>query len=379
MYVIVYPDGSEESFFYTYLKATYNDPDFTKDCRPTIDHLYTWDLPYRLVDTPCLDLSTDPPEIVPWAPPEGSSASPDNEGGETSSAGEESASQDAPAGADDSGPESGSAPGEDQQLAGQGGDLVGQLVELLMLGDLGSLDQWEGWSGLNDTQRANLLAIIDRLNERASEYIPPSQLALLNESDRQEALAQQRQDQLAQQLAERYQAWERLNLLINRERLRDQSDTLLWLYDNYRASQLLTGAYTEVRGWFDRLANPEDLARDQALAYLQEHSGTSVEDAAYAILSETASLANSPARAHYAYYLQSYNASRAQGLDHAQAHQLAMQSLREASENPPPSGGGVLNDEIWVSQNFTDMSAPGGIYDRVFDELKGNYDPGVQP
>ena len=50
MYVIVYPDGSEESFFYTYLKATYNDLDFPKDCRPTIDHLYTWDLPYRLCE-----------------------------------------------------------------------------------------------------------------------------------------------------------------------------------------------------------------------------------------------------------------------------------------------------------------------------------------
>ncbi len=241
MYVIIYPDGIEESFFYTYLKATYNDLDFPKDCRPTIDHLYTWDLPYRLVDTPCMDLSTDPPELVEWTPPEGLAVEPSGETSSGETGGETAVGVSGEEPAPEAGSELGQPLSEDQQLAQQGGDLISQLTELLMMGDLGSLDQWEGWSGLNENQRANLLAIIDRLSERADEYIPPSQLALLNEVERQEALAQQRQDQLAQKLTEKYQAWERLDMLIDRERLRDKSDSLLWLYDNYRASQLLTG------------------------------------------------------------------------------------------------------------------------------------------
>ena len=379
MYVIIYPDSSEESFFYTYLKATYSDLDFPKDCRPMIDHLYTWDLPYRLLEAPCMDLSLNPPELVEWTPPEGLVEAGDGiETGSAEAGGAETGGAET-GGAESGGAVTGETLSEDQQLAAQGGDLMSQLIELLTLGDLGSLDQWQGWSGLTDTQRANLLAIIARLDQRASEYIPPSQLALLNETERQEALAQQREDQLAQRLAERVQAWERLDMLINRERARDKGDWALWLYDNYRASQLLTGAYNEMRSWFDRLSNREDWAKDKAIEYLQENSGTSVDEAAVEIMKETASLANSPVRTHYAYYLEYYNPYRQQGLSHEDAHLLAMEDLRVAANQPPQAGGGILNDDIWLSQNFTDMAASGGIYDRVFDNLKGNYDPGVTP
>ena len=378
MYVIIYPDGSEEFFFYTYLKATYNDLDFPKDCRPTIDHLYTWDLPYRLVDTPCMDLSTDPPELVEWTPPEGLAVEPSGETSSGETGGETAVGESGEEPAPEAGSESGQPLSEDQQLAQQGSDLISQLTELLMMGDLGSLDQWEGWSGLNENQRANLLAIIDRLSERADEYIPPSQLALLNEVERQETLAQQRQDQLAQKLTEKYQAWERLDMLIDRERLRDKSDSLLWLYDNYRASQLLTAPYNEMRSWFDRLANPEGLAKDQAIEYLQEHTGTSIEDAAVEILKETTRMANRPALAHYAYYLQKYNHYRDEGMTQEDAHSYAMIDLQAVPTAMQEGLIEINNRNIWGG-DFANNATPGGMYDRLFNELRGNYDPGVTP
>jgi hypothetical protein len=292
--------------------------------------------------------------------------------------GEDMASQTGDQPASEPDPEASQPQGEDP-LAQQGGDLVSQLVELLMMGDLGSLDQWEGWSGLNDNQRANLLAIIERLNERAENYLTPDQQAALNAAEAEEARAQRMQDELAQRIKEKAENWERLEILINREWARDQGDWALEIYDKYRATQPVVEAYNWVRGWFDSLANKEDWAKNKAEAYLQEHTGASVEDAAVEILKETTSLAHLPVQGHYAFYLDRYDAYVRQNMSHEEAHAAALRDLREAFADPPPGGEGLLKDDTWQSVNKDVYSAEGGLYDRLFYELKGRYDPRVTP
>ncbi len=96
------------------------------------------------------------------------------------------------------------------------------------------------------------------------------------------------------------------------------------------------------------------------------------------ILKETTKMANRPALAHYAYYLQKYNHYRDQGLTHEAAHSQAMDDLQAVPDAMNEGLIEINNRNIWGG-DFGNNAAPGGIYDRLFNDLKGNYDPGVMP
>lgn len=274
--------------------------------------------------------------------------------------------------------------------------MADQLADLVTLGLGDQLDQWPGWSQLTENQRQALDAVVQRLAEQAEllrflealnqvgqtqpeldpEYLTPDQQQALEAANREDILRQQAE----QAVRERRQNIERVELVINRERTREAwGDPAVSIFDNLRAAQdTLKAPYDELMRWFGMLKDPDKAATDQVLNYIKENTGTSVEDAAQEMLRQTVRLANNPALVHYGYYVEQLQTHRANGLSGDKAHQAAMQDLRDVFEEPGEDfvqvNGRVGN--YWRDSYSVDAE-PGGIYDRAFRSLGGQYDPGV--
>jgi hypothetical protein len=274
--------------------------------------------------------------------------------------------------------------------------MADQLADLVTLGLGDQLDQWPGWSQLTENQRQALTAVVQRLAEQAEvlrfvetldqvgqtqpeldlEYLTPGQQQALEEANREEILRQQAE----QAVRERRQNIERVELVINRERTRQSwGDPAVNIFDNLRAAQdNLKAPYDELMRWFGMLKDPDKAATDQVLDYIKENTGIPVEDAAQEILRQTVRLANNPALVHYGYYVEQLQFHRTSGLSGDEAHQAAMQDLRDVFEEPG-------DDFVQVSGRignywrdfYSEDAKPGGIYDRAFRDLGGSYDPGV--
>jgi hypothetical protein len=138
-----------------------------------------------------------------------------------------------------------------------------QLVELVLLYERGQLEQWAGWTDLTDTQRQALTAILDRVQVWAIDvrdfydelelvYLENYEYSADTEADYQkdqaaQARAQRMQMDLEAAAAERYQAIDRIEMLLNRQRLRSYGDWVVWVYDRYRDTGLVKGSIDRIK------------------------------------------------------------------------------------------------------------------------------------
>jgi hypothetical protein len=238
-----------------------------------------------------------------------------------------------------------------------------------------------GWSQLTLDQQAALTALADSLID-----ISDSQQAALNQDRASLQQAQRVQSQLELAVSEHYQNLQQIYQVINRERLRDSGgDQASWLADRVRDLQRLNTrsikTLSQIIKWYQDPADyytsqVQDNAKDVAFG------GKTYEEALQEILKETERLGNAPAIVHYGFYAQAYQQALNAGSDPAQAHQQAMQKLRQALADPSDDlidgdRNGMRLFTAWDDHYLNYEAQPGGIYDRAFQQLGGRYDPGV--
>jgi hypothetical protein len=300
---------------------------------------------------------------------------PENPAGDNQSGGEN-------AGQEAAGAESGDGAASGNEASSEQPATLGSaFLELLIYQDLTLLEQMPGWSQLNLDQQAALTTLADSLIE-----ISETQQAALNQ-DRANLLQEQRvQAQLELAVSEHYQNLQQIYQVINRERLRETGgDQASWLADRVHDLQRLNTrsikTLSEVIKWYQNPADyytsqVQDKAKDVAFG------GKTYEEALQEILKETERLGNAPAIVHYGFYAQAYQQALSTSGDPAQAHQQAMEMLRQALANP--SDDLIAGDRngwrlftAWDAHYLNYEAQPGGIYDRAFQQLGGRYDPGV--
>ena len=293
----------------------------------------------------------------------------------------ENPSGDNESGGENAGQEAAGAASENEAIGEQPATLGSAFLELLIYQDLTLLEQMPGWSQLTLDQQAALTALADSLID-----ISDSQQAALNQDRAALLQAQRVQSQLELAVSEHYQNLQQIYQVINRERLRDSGgDQASWLADRVRDLQRLNTrsikTLSQIIKWYQDPADyytsqVQDNAKDVAFG------GKTYEEALQEILKETERLGNAPAIVHYGFYAQAYQQALNAGSDPAQAHQQAMQKLRQALADPSDDlidgdRNGMRLFTAWDDHYLNYEAQPGGIYDRAFQQLGGRYDPGV--
>jgi len=266
---------------------------------------------------------------------------------------------------------------EDEQL-------INQLVELLIRGELDSLDQLPSWATLSEVQQQNLIRIIKRLEQIADEYIPPSQQALLDQIEVDKLRDLNRQEQLANMLEEELETRQNIQDMIWRETLKERfGDDALYLYDRYGIFKDVKGLYGQAQGLWNAVLDPDgasiDKIKQDALSSLGAEK--SPEEAYQAGITLINKLATAPAIIHYAYYRQEYDQLIADKKPAAEAHQTAMDKMRTRLASLPGDNAvdsGALTEKVW-NTGFNELAKPGGIYERSFIALNIYASPEVSP
>lgn len=266
---------------------------------------------------------------------------------------------------------------DDQQL-------INQLVELLMLGELDSLEQLPGWATLNNIQQQNLIRIIERLDQIKDEYIPPSQQALLDQLEADKLRDLNEQEQLANMLEDELKTRQNIQDMIWRETLKERfGEDALYLYDRYGIFQDVKNAYGQVQGWWNSVLDPDGAAIDKLKQDALSSLGAdkSPEQAYQEGITLINDLATAPGIIHYAYYRQEYDQLIADGESVNTAHQEAMEKMRTRLASLPGDNvgdSGALTEKVW-NTGFNDLAKPGGIYERSFLALNISASPEVSP
>jgi len=259
--------------------------------------------------------------------------------------------------------------------------LINQLTELLMLGDLENLDQWPGWATLSEVQQQNLIRIIERLEQIADEYIPPSQQALLDQVEADKQRERNKQEQLANLLEDEFETRQNIQDMIWRETLRERfGDDALYLYDRYGIFKDVKGLYGQAQGLWNAVLDPDGASIDKLKQDTLSSLGAnkSPEQAYQEGITLINELATAPAIIHYAYYRQEYDKLIDQQ-EPAAAHLAAMVKVRDRLASLPgdyEADSGALTDKVW-NEGFNELAKPGGVYDRSFLALSGATSPEV--
>ena len=215
----------------------------------------------------------------------------------------------------------------------------------------------------------------------ANEPLSPEQQLLLDEDTRQRFIDERKKDEAEQRLSDYYQNIDRVELMLNRERLRARfGDQALWLYDQYRASALVSGAVDRVKNIYDHLLGEKNVAQEHIEEVVNSSLGVPVDEAILSVLRATVRTANDPALVHYGYYAERYNSYTSSGMAADQAHNNALIDLKDMLIKPDIDFLLADSDrlgEYWNYDNFRDQVKPGGLYDVVFQQLGGGYDVGV--
>ena len=262
--------------------------------------------------------------------------------------------------------------------------LINQLVELLMLGEIDNLDQLPGWATLNEIQQQNLVRIIERLDQIAEEYIPPSQQALLDQLEADKLRDLNRQEQLANMLEDELKTRQNIQDMIWRETLKERfGEEALYLYDRYGIFQDVKNIYGQVQGWWNSVLDPDAAAIDKLKQDALSSLGAdkSPEQAYQEGITLINELATAPGIIHYAYYRQEYDQLITDGDSAITAHQDAMEKMRTRLASLPGDNVGdssSITEKVW-NTGFNDLAKPGGIYERSFLALNISASPEVSP
>jgi len=229
---------------------------------------------------------------------------------------------------------------------------------------------WEGWDKLNQTQKTNLEKIIRRLDTILALKVPlsPTALAALEGEKRQEILAQQAadivQDELEVRKTVRDTVWT--------ETLRDKfGDKGVYVYQNYQIFKDVKKVYDSGVKWINNIKDPDAAATEKIK---QESLGgsKSPQDIANDAIGHINTIATASSVYHYAYYREVYDKLIIGGKTIDEAHQAALDALRERVKDYNDGKYGNFEDKlqqrVWGPAVESALK-PGGVYDNAFRKL----------
>ena len=230
--------------------------------------------------------------------------------------------------------------------------------------------KWEGWDKLSQTQKTNLVKIIRRLDTILALKAPlsPMALAALQGEKRQEVLAQQAadivQDELDIRKTVRDTVWT--------ETLRDKfGDKGVYIYQNYQIFKDVKKIYDSGIKWINNIKDPDAAATEKIK---QESLGGSKnpQDIANDAISHINTIATASSVYHYAYYREVYDKIISGGKTIDEAHQAALDALRERVKDYNDGKYGNFEDKlqqrVWGPAVESALK-PGGVYDNAFRKL----------
>lgn len=249
--------------------------------------------------------------------------------------------------------------------------------------DTSQLNHWQGWDRMTQDQQLNLIRFFQRLDTvlALQQPVSPTALALLEEEQRQELLAQRAAELLEDELANR----EKIRNLIWMETLRETvGDSGVYLYQQIALLQDIKGLYDKGADWIEKLKDPDAAVSGALIDDLLSSAGAdkTPEDIAREAIKNINTIATAPSVHHYAYYRENYDQKIKEGLSEEQAHQAGLEALRTRVNDYAAGEFGDPNDRlqqtVWGPATNRSLTE-GGIYDRAFPELNYRPAPNMNP
>jgi len=288
---------------------------------------------------------------------------------------------------------------EESAEAEAGGEISDELLLDLILAfiDPEHIDQIRGWDQLTPTQQEGirtLYGLVDEVHENTNQAyaeepavgdtdeLTPYQQALYDQHRLQQLIEQKNKEELANLLEDRAESWNRIEQVVNAERIRVWGgNTLKNVYQFVQGASLIKGALDQVGEWAGYVTNTDEAADKAAVKFLSEpfSSSMTMEQVADQGLQLMSQMANVPTVIHFGYYQQQYQ-KYSQELTAEAAHEKAMEDLRNMMLNPTQefmeADGGRVVKGVWDIR-FEQNAEPGGLYDGAFFDLRNITPPGV--